>query len=104
MIILHFLMTMASSDPVKGLKRKILKDISVEASSEFDKNFETQSFFGQAWQRQKSPTRAGKHILVDSGGLRRSISARSDEDSITFHTKHGKEVKFAKVSSGSTWR
>lgn len=86
MIILRSLTIMASSDPVKGLKRKILKDISVEASSEFDKNFETQSFFGEAWQRQKSPTRAGKHILVDTGGLRRSISARSDEDSITFQT------------------
>ena len=69
MIILLSLTIMASSDPVKGLKRKILKDISVEASSEFDKNFETQ-----------------KHILVDTGGLRRSISAHSDEDSITFQT------------------
>ena len=86
LIIQHSLMTMASSDLVKSLKRKILKDISVEAASEFDKNFETQSFFGQAWQRHKSPTRAGKHILVDSGGLRRSISSNTDEDSITFQT------------------
>lgn len=75
---------MASSDAVKGLKRRILKDISVEAASEFDKNFETQSFFGQAWQRHKSPQRAGEHILVKSGALRRDIKAKSDEDSITF--------------------
>ena len=79
-------MNMASPDTVKALKRKILKDISVEASSEFDRNFETQSFFGQAWQRQKSPKRAGEHILVDKGNLRRSISAKADDDSITFQT------------------
>lgn len=84
MIILHSLMIMANSDPVKGLQRKILKDISVEAASEFDKNFETQSFFGQAWQRHKSPTRAGEHILMKSGALRRDIKAKSDENSITF--------------------
>ena len=81
-----FLTIMASNDTVKALKRKILKDISVEAASEFDRNFEKQAFFGEAWQRQKSPARAGKHILVDSGSLRRSISAKADEDSITFQT------------------
>lgn len=77
---------MAGSDSVKGLKRRILKDIRVEAASEFDRNFETQSFFGQAWQRHRSPARADKHILVDTGALRRSISAQSDEDSITFRS------------------
>ena len=82
----HSLMTMADNDTVKELKRKILNDVRVEVASEFDRNFETQSFFGEGWQRQKSPTRAGKHILVDSGGLRLSISAKSDEDSITFQT------------------
>lgn len=68
---------------VKALKRRILNDIRVEAASEFDRNFETQSFFGEAWQRQKGP-RAGQHILVKHGDLRRSISAHIDQDSITF--------------------
>lgn len=79
-------MKMANPDSVKALKRRILKDISVEASSEFDKNFETQSFFGQAWQRHKGPKREGGHILVNTGALRRSISAKVDDDSITFQT------------------
>ena len=70
----------------KALKRRILSDVRVEAASEFDRNFERQSFFGQAWQRRKSPTRAGGHILVDSGDLRRGISSKIDLDSITFHT------------------
>lgn len=79
-------MTMANGEKAQALKRRILKDISVKASEEFDRNFERQSFFGQAWQRQKSPRRAGGHILVDTGALRRSISAKIDQDSITFQT------------------
>lgn len=69
----------------RALKRRILSDVRVEAASEFDRNFETQSFFGQAWQRQKGP-RAGQHILVKSGALRRSIHSRIEQDSITFTT------------------
>lgn len=77
---------MAGNDNVKALVRRMLKDISVEVSSEFDRNFETQSFFGQAWQRHRSPTRQDGHILVKTGALRRSISAKSDESSITFES------------------
>lgn len=77
---------MADSESIKGLKRKILKDVRVEVSSEFDRNFVTQSFFGEAWQRHKTPTRQGRHLLVRSGNLRRSISAKSDENSITFQS------------------
>lgn len=77
---------MAGIDNIKGLKRKILNDVRVEVSSEFDRNFETQSFFGEAWQRHKSPMRKEQHILVKSGNLRRSISAKSDENSITFQS------------------
>lgn len=64
--------------------RKILSDIRVQLSSEFDRNFERQSFFSSAWERHRSPSRPGGHILLDKGNLRRSIGARSDENSITF--------------------
>ena len=66
--------------------RKILSDIRVQLSSEFDKNFERQSFFSSAWERRRSPSRPGGHILLDKGNLRRSISAHSDENSITFRS------------------
>jgi phage virion morphogenesis family len=56
-------------------------------TDEFDRNFERQSFFGEAWQRRKSPTRPGGHILVDTGRLRRSIQSRTTENSITFFTE-----------------
>lgn len=64
--------------------KKILRDIRVELSGEFDRNFERESFFSSAWQRHRSPARPNGHILLDTGGLRRSITARSDENSVTF--------------------
>lgn len=73
---------------VRKIFRQILKDIKVELSDEFDRNFERQAFFSEAWQRRKSPTRPGGHILVDTGGLRRSVTSRSDAESITFYTDH----------------
>ena len=73
---------MATID-TKEIKRRILNDVRVEAAEQFDRNFETESFFGEAWQRKKSPI-GGDHVLVGQGNLRRDISARLDEDSITF--------------------
>lgn len=66
---------------------RILNDIRVEMTDEFDQNFERQSFFGEAWQRRKSPARQGGHILVDTGRLRRSIQSRTTDNSITFFTE-----------------
>ena len=67
--------------------KRILDDIRVEMTDEFDQNFERQSFFGEAWQRRKSPIRQGGHILVDTGRLRRSIQSRTTDNSITFFTE-----------------
>lgn len=65
---------------------RILKDIRVEMTDEFNKNFERQAFFSEAWERRKSPLRPGGPILVDTGALRRSIGSRITENSITFYT------------------
>lgn len=65
---------------------RILNDIRVEMTEEFDENFEREAFFGEAWQRRRSPTRPGGHILVNTGRLRRSIQSRTTENSITFFT------------------
>lgn len=45
------------NDDVRKIIRRILKDIQVEMSDEFDRNFERQAFFSEAWVRRKSPTR-----------------------------------------------
>lgn len=77
---------MAMNKDVQRIIRNILKDIRVEMSDEFDRNFERQAFFSEAWQRRKSPTRPGGSILVDTGQLRRSITSRTTDTSITFYT------------------
>ena len=68
----------------KEIRRRILRDIRVDAAQEFDRNFERQSFFGEAWRRRRSPLRGDGHLLVDSGDLRRSVRSRSDDTSVTF--------------------
>lgn len=44
------------NENVKKVVARILKDIQVEMSDEFDKNFERQAFFSEKWQRRKSPS------------------------------------------------
>lgn len=68
----------------KEIRRRILRDIRVDTAQEFDRNFERQSFFGEAWRRRRSPLRGDGHLLVDSGDLRRSVRSRSDDTSVTF--------------------
>lgn len=76
---------MANND-LSIVTRRILSDIRVELGEEFNKNFERQGFFTEAWKRRRSPTRGDGHILVASGDLRRSIMSRSDATSITFYS------------------
>lgn len=76
---------MANNDMARVI-RNILKDIQVELSDEFDRNFERQGFFSEAWQRRKSPTRPGGSILIDTGNLRKSIHSKSTDTSITFYS------------------
>lgn len=64
--------------------KKILRDIQVELTDEFDRNFEREAFFSEAWERRKSPIRADGHLLVDSVTLRRSIRSEIKESSIVF--------------------
>lgn len=90
---------------------RILKDIRVDLADEFDRNFERQGFFSEAWQRRKSPTRPGGSILIDTGGLRRSIQSRSTESSITFYSDHpvaaihneGGEIKVTRKMKAYFW-
>lgn len=71
---------------IQKIIKNILNDIRVDLTDEFDQNFERQAFFSEAWQRRKSPTRPGGHILVDTGQLRRSIKSRTTDNAITFYS------------------
>lgn len=97
---------------VARIIKQILKDIRVEMSDEFDRNFERQAFFSEAWARRKSPIRnEGRAILTDTGQLRRSIQSRTTENSITFYTdlpyaaihNDGGEIKVTKRMKGYFW-
>lgn len=96
---------------VEKIIRNILSDVRIELSDEFDKNFERQAFFSEAWQRRRSATRPGGTILVDTGRLRQSISSRTTENSITFYTtlpyaaihNDGGEIRVTKRMKGYFW-
>lgn len=79
------ILTMATND-MQRIVRNILRDIRVDLTDEFDKNFERQAFFSEAWTRRRSPVRSGGATLVHTGQLRRSIKSKSTESSITFHS------------------
>lgn len=75
---------MIMDDGMRVIIRRILDDIRVELSDEFDRNFEREAFFSEAWQRRSGPVRRGGHVLVDTGSLRRSIGSRTTDSSIMF--------------------
>lgn len=108
----YSLMTMTMNDDVRKIIRRILKDIRVELGDEFDRNFERQAFFSEAWERRKSPIRnEGRAILTDTGQLRRSIQSRTTENSIVFYTtlpyasihNDGGEIKVTKKMKRYFW-
>lgn len=92
--------------------RHVLRDIQVELKDEYDRNFERQGFFSEKWQRRKSPLRPGGAILVDSGGLRRSVKSRVIGSGIVFMSDHpaaaihneGGEIKVTARMKGYFWR
>ena len=69
------------------LIRNILKDIRVELSDEFDRNFSREGFFGEKWASRKRPDhRGGRGVLTDTGALRRSIRSVMSGNGITFQS------------------
>lgn len=64
--------------------RTLLGDIRVELDDEFDKNFERQGFFTEAWKRRTGPLRPGGATLVDSGTLRRSFRSEIRDGALVF--------------------
>ena len=99
------------NEDMRKIIRRILKDIRVEMGDEFDRNFERQAFFSEAWQRRGSPTRPGGSILMDTGTLRKSIGSRTTETSIVFYTtlpyaaihNDGGEIKVTKKMKRYFW-
>ncbi|MDE7470039.1 MAG: phage virion morphogenesis protein [Paramuribaculum sp.] len=67
--------------------QRMMQDIKIELADEFDRNFERQGFFNEAWQRRRSPLRPGAAIL-SGNRLRWSIRAEVRGMSIVFTSDH----------------
>ncbi len=68
----------------QGLIRKILKDIKVQATEEFDRNFERKGFFQpNTWADTKRHNPKGS-LMLRSGKLRRSIKSVIRGSSVVF--------------------
>ena len=57
---------------MNDLITSILRDLQVELSDEFDRNFQRGAFFNEAWPAKRS---GGPSHLVQTGKLRRSIQS-----------------------------
>lgn len=102
---------METNSELQTLVGNILKDIRIELTDEFDKNFQRQAFFSQAWARRKSPLRPGGSTLIDTGHLRQSIGSRNTADTITFFStlpyaaihNEGGEIKITRKMRRFFW-
>ncbi len=65
--------------------KKLISDIKVELSDEFDQNFERKAFFNQKWPSTKITNRKGS-LMMRSGSLRRSISSKLTGNKISYQS------------------
>ena len=64
-------------------KQKLLSDIRVELTEEFDRNFERKAFFTDKWKKRANPNARGTLLMV-TGTLRRSIEAEVRGNGVRF--------------------
>lgn len=69
---------------MENVINKILTDIKVDLSDEFDRNFERKAFFSKKWPNRKMDGPGS--VMLQTGKLRRSIRAKVGNDSVTWST------------------
>lgn len=67
----------------QDFKRKLLSDMRVELTEEFDKNFERKAFFTDKWKKRANPNAKGSLLMV-TGTLRRSIKSEVRGNGVRF--------------------
>lgn len=67
---------------MENLNKKILSDLRVELTDEFDRNFERKAFFSEPW-RERGLDGHGS-LLLQTGKLRRSIRAQQTENAVSW--------------------
>ena len=71
--------------------KKILTDIKVELTEEFDKNFQRKAFFSKPWSQRKTGKKGS--LMIATGTLRRSITAELTENGIRWSSS----VPYSKI-------
>lgn len=64
------------------MKHRILQDLRVELTDEFDRNFERKAFFGNRWKPRRNEGKGS--LLLVSTTLRRSIRSSVVGDGVRF--------------------
>ena len=67
---------------MEDLNKKILTDLKVELTEEFDRNFERKAFFSKPWPQRIMEGRGS--LLLQTGKLRRSIRAQVTNNSVSW--------------------
>lgn len=67
---------------MEDLNKKILTDLKVELTEEFDRNFERKAFFSKPWPQRLLEGRGS--LLLQTGKLRRSIRAQVTNNSVSW--------------------
>ena len=71
---------------VKEYIEATIKDVRVEATEMFDKNFQREAFFNEKWARRKFNDDDTRNILTGTGALRKSIHSKVEGTKIIFET------------------
>lgn len=71
---------------VKDYVETTIKDVRVEATEMFDKNFQREAFFNEKWARRKFNDDNTRNILTGTGALRKSILSKVEGNRIIFET------------------
>lgn len=71
---------------VKDYVETTIKDVRVEATEMFDKNFQREAFFNEKWARRKFNDDNTRNILTGTGALRKSILSQVEGNRIIFET------------------
>lgn len=94
----------------KNLLQQLVKDIQVDLTQEFDRNFERKAFFNQKWSNTKHHNTRGS-LMLRTGRLRNSVNSSIHSAQITWksnvpyaeiHNKGGK-IKVTKKMKAFFW-
>lgn len=62
----------------------MLKDLKVELSDEFNRNFQRKAFFSEKWKPRQPRKKARGSLLLVTGTMRRSIRSEVTESGVRF--------------------